>query len=129
MKLNHTSQKPEHVMDILECWQGRDMMIWAPHPPVAAGTGSDVKPKADDDEAEVEVGTGLWKTSWGLDKGVVHGGRHNLGKRLSNALTRPPKPNVVQISIGALGDSAYEYLLKKYLLSERTERRLSIMCK
>ena len=105
------------------------MTIWAPYPPVAVGEGSEVKPKADNDKAEVEVDTGLWKISWGLDKGEMHRGRHDLGKRLSNALTRPPKPNVVQISIGALGDSAYEYLLKQYLLSGRTEKRLLSMCK
>ena len=120
--------KPDHVMDILERWQGKDMTNWGPNVSFAVEAGSEAKSNADD-RSEVEVDTGLWKTGWGSDKGEMHGGGFNLWRRLSNAFTRPPKPNVVQVSIGALGDSAYEYLLKQYLLSGRTETRLLNMCK
>ena len=120
--------KPDHVMDILERCQGKDMTTWAPNPPTAAEAGSEVNLK-DSDKYEVEVDTGLWKTGWSSDTGEMEGGGSNLEKRLSNTLIRPPKPNVVQVSIGALGDSAYEYLLKQYLLSGRTEKRLLNMCK
>ena len=122
--------KPDHVMDILERWQGKDMTTWAPNPPVAVKEGSEVGSKfgaKTSDKYEVAVDTGLWKTDWGVDTGEMYGGK--LRKRLSNALVRPLKPNVVQVSIGALGDSAYEYLLKQYLLSGRTEKRLLNMCK
>jgi len=117
-------------MDILGRWQGKDMTTWAPNSPVAVKEGSEVGSKfgaKTSDKYEVEVDTGLWKTDWGADTGEMYGGR--LRKRLSNALVRPLKPNVVQVSIGALGDSAYEYLLKQYLLSGRTEKRLLNMCK
>src|ERR1700743_243055 len=36
--------------------------------------------------------------------------------------------SLVAVSAGAMGDSAYEYLLKQYLLSGRTEKRLLDMC-
>lgn len=117
--------KPDHVLDILELWQGKDMTAWEPS---AAEAGSNVD-STTDDKYEVNIDTGLWKTDWSSDKGEMEGGGSNLEKRLSNTLTRPPKPNVVQVSIGALGDSAYEYLLKQYLLSGRTEKRLLNMCK
>jgi len=112
-------------MDILEHWQGKDMTTWVP---TAAEAGTNVD-STTDDKYEVEIDSGLWKTEWSSDKGGMEGGGSNLEKRLSNTLTRPPKPNVVQVSIGALGDSAYEYLLKQYLLSGRTEKRLLNMCK
>lgn len=116
-------------MDILERWQGKDMTTWAP---TAADVGSDVHLSTDsntDDNYEVGIDTGLWKNDWNSGGGEMEGGGYSLEKRLSNALTRPPKPIVVQVSIGALGDSAYEYLLKQYLLSGRTEKRLLNMCK
>ena len=105
------------------------MTTWAPTAADAGrivnlGTGSNT-----DDKHEVGIDTGLWKTDWDSGKGEMEGGGYSLEKRLSNTLTRPPKPNVVQVSIGALGDSAYEYLLKQYLLSGRTEKRLLNMCK
>jgi len=103
------------------------MTTWAPNPPTAEA-GSEVNLK-DNDKYQVEMDTGLWKTGRNSDAGEMEGGGYNLEKRLSNTLTRPPKPNVVQVSIGALGDSAYEYLLKQYLLSGRTEKRLLNMCK
>ena len=116
-------------MDILERWQGKNMTTWAPRPPVAAKSGSEIEFEVANDKYEVNVDTGLWKTGWGADTGEMYGGMHDLWKRLSNAFTRPSEPNVVQVSIGALGDSAYEYLLKQYLLSGRTENRLLNMCK
>ena len=97
------------------------MTTWAPNAPIKAGANTN-------DKDEVEVDTGLWKNDWGADRGEMYGGGSNLDKRLSNASSRPPKPNVVQVSIGALGDSAYEYLLKQYLLSGRTEKQLLNMC-
>lgn len=112
-------------MDILERWQGKDMTT-SSNPPIAVEAGGEVNLKAG---SNTNDDTGLWKTDWTLDTGEMEGGGSNLEKRLSNALTRPPKPNVVQVSIGALGDSAYEYLLKQYLLSGRTEKRLLNMCK
>jgi hypothetical protein len=124
--------KPDHVMDILERWQGKDMKTWAYGPPVPAGAVDKVKSNAGaqpNNKSEVNVDTGLWKTDWSSDEGVMYGGGYNLWKRLSNGLTRPSKPNVAQVSVGALGDSAYEYLLKQYLLSGRTEKRLLNMCK
>jgi mannosyl-oligosaccharide alpha-1,2-mannosidase len=121
--------KPDHVMDILEHWQGKGMAAWPLNPPLAAEAGNKIESKtyakADD---KFEVDTGLWKTGWGSNDGEMYGGRYDW-KRLSNALTRPPKPDAVQVSIGALGDSAYEYLLKQYLISGRTEKRLLNMCK
>ncbi|PVG03578.1 seven-hairpin glycosidase [Serendipita vermifera] len=47
--------------------------------------------------------SGLWTTQFHLEDGKMYG---------------------TQISAGAMGDSAYEYLLKQYLLSGRTETRL-----
>ncbi|KAG8784506.1 hypothetical protein FRC15_003175 [Serendipita sp. 397] len=47
--------------------------------------------------------TGLWTIRWYVEDGKMYGNT---------------------ISAGAMGDSAYEYLLKQYLLSGRTEKRL-----
>ena len=119
-------------MDILERWQGKNMTTWAPIPPVTAKSGSAIESEVaaePNDKYEVNVDTGLWKTGWRVDSGEMYGGRNDLWKRLANALTRPPGPNPAQVSIGARGDSAYEYLLKQYLLSGRTENRLLNMCK
>ena len=118
-------------MDILELWQGKIMTAWASSTPVAAKSESAIESEfaaETNDTYGENFDTGLWKTRWDAGGGETHGG-HDRWKRLSNGLTRPSEPNVVQVSIGALGDSAYEYLLKQYLLSGGTEVRLLNMCK
>ena len=108
------------------------MTAWASSTPVAVKSESAIESEfatETNDTSEGNVDTGLWKTRWDAGGGEMHGGGHDRWKRLSNGLTRPSEPNVVQVSIGALGDSAYEYLLKQYLLSGKTEIRLLNMCK
>ena len=108
------------------------MTAWASSTPIAAKSESTIESEfatETNDTYGEKVDTGLWKTRWDAGEGETHRGGHDRWKRLSNGLTRPSEPDVVQVSIGALGDSAYEYLLKQYLLSGRTEVRLLNMCK
>ncbi|KIM22542.1 glycoside hydrolase family 47 protein [Serendipita vermifera MAFF 305830] len=56
-----------------------------------------------EEELSTKQQTGLWLNSFYLDNGEMFGS---------------------SVSAGAMGDSAYEYLLKQYLLSGRTEKHI-----
>lgn len=69
--------------------------------------------------------TGLWNIHWYLSDGKMFGSKPRIRTSETSDLT---SSIVDKMSAGAMADSAYEYLLKQYLMSGRTEERLLRMC-
>lgn len=76
--------------------------------------------------ANTDATGGLYPTKWKTSSGEpMNGGYACLDILLGFLLILLP---IDQVSVGALADSGYEYLLKQYLLSGRTDIQARDTC-